>query len=149
MITETSIDIGAPAATVWRVFADVERWPTWTESVTAVEPLDGSDLAVGRRFALRQPGMPRLVWEIASLDPGRGWVWSQSSPGARTTAFHEVVALDDGRTRVRQGVDQRGPLGMLVGLAMRRTSRRFLRMEAEGLRARAEALHHGRDAAAS
>jgi len=48
------------------------------------------------------------------------------------------VPLGPERTLVRQRVDQRGPLGTLVGALMRGTTRRYLAMEAEGLKARCE-----------
>ena len=62
MITERSIEIEAPAAVVWSVFTDAERWPEWTASVDSVVALDGPGIAVGRRFEIKQPRFPRLVW---------------------------------------------------------------------------------------
>lgn len=141
MNTETSIGIDAPAGVVWRVFTDVERWPEWTASVTRIVPLDGPAIEVGRRFEITQPRLPKLVWEVTEVEPGRGWTWVQRSPGGTTLARHEVIAQGTDRTLVRQGIDQRGPVGTLVGALMRRTTRRYLTMEAEGLKARSEAQH--------
>lgn len=149
MITETSIEIDAPTATVWDVYADVERWPAWTESVTEVTALDGAALAVGRRYAIRQPRFPRLVWEVTSVDVGRGWEWRQRSLGGTTDAHHRIEAIGDGRARVVQGVDQRGPIGIVVGVLARGLTRRYLRMESEGLKAASEARHRAAGAAAS
>ena len=61
---------------------------------------------------------------------------------ALQTHGHEVTAIPEGRTRVRQQIDQRGPVGVLVGFAMRRMTRRYLDMEAAGLKARSERLYH-------
>ena len=63
MITDCGVEIEAPAAVVWDVFSDVERWPEWTASVTRLVALDGPGLAVGKRFEIKQPRMPKLVWE--------------------------------------------------------------------------------------
>ncbi len=140
MITESSIEIEASPEVVWRVFADVERWPSWTASVRRVTPLDGSELAVGRRFEILQPRFPRLVWTVTELDAGQGWTWRQRSPGAATEALHELLALDGGRrTLVRQRIDQRGPGGVVVGLLTRGLTRRYLAMEGEGLKRASEA----------
>jgi hypothetical protein len=143
MITDASIEIDAPAAVVWDVFADVERWPTWTASVTTLRGLDGSELELGRRFEIQQPKMPRLAWEVTDLDPGRGWTWTVRSTGATTVAVHELVPLEDGRTCVRQRIDQRGALGTVVGVLLRRLTRRYLDLEGEGLKATSEARHRG------
>lgn len=148
MITDSSIEIDAPAARVWEVFTDVERWSEWTESVQRITALDGPGIAVGKRFEIKQPRMPKLVWEVTEVQPGTGWTWVQRSPGGTTVAVHEVVPKGDGRTLVRQRLEQRGPVGALVGLLMRGLTRRYLELEAHGLKARSEA-RAGHDAASA
>jgi uncharacterized membrane protein len=138
MITDCGADIDAPAAVVWDVFSDVERWPEWTASVTRLVGLDGPGLAVGKRFEIKQPRMPKLVWEVTDVTPGASWTWVQRSAGGLTVARHEVIPESDRRTRVRQELDQRGPVGALVGLFMRGMTRRYLALEADGLKARSE-----------
>jgi uncharacterized membrane protein len=139
MITDSSVEIEAPAAVVWEVFTDVERWPEWTASVERLVALDGPGIAVGKRFEIEQPRMPKLVWEVTEVDSGRSWTWRQRSPGGTTFAVHELEAQGDGRTLVRQRIDQRGPVGVLVGVLMRRLTRRYLELEAQGLKGRCEA----------
>jgi hypothetical protein len=41
---------------------------------------------------------------------------------------------------VRQEIEQRGIVGAVVGLLMRRTTKRYLELEGRGLKARAEQL---------
>jgi len=143
MITAAGIEIDAPARIVWDVFSDVERWPEWTASVTSLVGIDGPGLAVGKRFAIKQPRMPKLVWEVTEVEPGVGWTWVQRSPGGLTVAGHRVAPLPGDRTRVDQHIDQRGPVGLLVGALMRRMTRRYLQLEAEGLKARSELVSRG------
>jgi uncharacterized membrane protein len=138
VITTNSVGISAPADVVWSVFTDVERWPTWTRSVTSVEPLDGRDLEVGRRFRIRQPRLPALVWVVTAVDPGRTWTWTATSAGARTDAWHQVLPDSDAGTVVTQGIDPRGPLGVVVGVLMRGLTRRYLAWEAQGLKRASE-----------
>ena len=138
MITESSVEIAAPASIVWNVFSDVERWPEWTASVTSLAGLDGPDLAVGKRFEIKQPRLPRLVWEVTEVLPGESWTWVQRSPGGSTLARHDVVATDDGHALVRQRLEQRGPIGAVVGRLMHGTTKRYLELEAQGLKARSE-----------
>ena len=86
--------------------------------------------------------MPKLVWEVTDVTPGTSWTWVQRSPGGLTVARHDVMAEFERRTKVRQQIDQRGPVGALVGLLMRRMTRRYLELEAAGLKARSEQLRH-------
>jgi hypothetical protein len=138
MITDSSVRIAAPPSLVWEVFSDVERWPEWTASVTRLVALDGPGLAVGKRFEIKQPRMPKLVWQVTEVQSGVTWTWVQRSPGGSTSARHDVVSHDDGHTLVRQQLDQRGPLGALVGRLMRGMTKRYLELEAQGLKARSE-----------
>lgn len=140
MFTEDSIEIDAPPELVWDVFSEVERWPEWTASVTSLVGRDGPALGVGRRFAIKQPGMAKLVWKVTELDRGSSWTWVQRSPGVSVSARHDVTALPGGRTLVRQQLDQRGVLGALVGRLMTKKTKRFLELEAQGLKARSEQL---------
>jgi uncharacterized membrane protein len=140
MFNEDSVEIDAPPQLVWDVFSDVERWPEWTASVTSLVGRDGPALAVGRRFAIKQPGMQKLVWKVTEIDPGSSWTWVQRTPGVLVIARHNVSAQPGGRTLVRQQLDQRGVLGALVGRLMVKKTKRFLELEAQGLKARSEQL---------
>lgn len=139
MITECSVEIAAPAAVVWEIFSDVTRWPDWTASIERVVPLDGPEIAPGRRFVIKQPRLPNLEWRVTELVPGASWAWRQAAPGATAYAVHEVFADGPGRTLVRQSFEQRGPIGVLIGRLFAATTRRYLAMEAAGLKTASEA----------
>jgi uncharacterized protein YndB with AHSA1/START domain len=141
MITVSGVEIDAPANVVWDVFTDVERWPEWTASVTELRALDGPGIAVGKRYEIKQPRMPKLVWEVTEVEPGTSWTWVQRSPGGLTVARHDVTPKSTGGSQVRQQIDQRGPVGVLVGVFMRRMTKRYLELEAAGLKARSEQRH--------
>ena len=141
MLTEDSIEIDAPAPLVWQVFSDVEHWPDWTESVTSLVGRDGANLAVGKQFSIKQPGMSKLVWKVTEIDAGSSWTWVQRSPGVNVSARHWVIPQPDGRTLVRQELEQRGLIGALVGRLMLKKTKRFLKLEAQGLKNRSEQLH--------
>jgi hypothetical protein len=97
-----------------------------------------SSIEIGKRFRIKQPRLPDLVWEVTAVDPGVSWTWRARSPGATTLATHEVVAHGNDRTLVRQRIDQRGPIGVAVGVLMRRLTKRYLDLEARGLQASIE-----------
>ena len=133
---EKTIDISAPVASIWAVLTDVARWPEWTASMTAVEPLSEQPLRIGSRVRIRQPKLPTAVWEVTDLQPGRAFTWVNSSPGMTSTGTHEIVGTPDAPA-VRLVLEQRGPLSFLARPFLPLT-RRYVEMEAAGLKKRCE-----------
>ena len=134
------VEVAAPVERVWEVLSDIDRWSEWTESVTSARRLDEGPLRTGSRAELSQPRIPKGVWTVTDVEPGRSFTWEQSGPGVRTTAHHRLEPLPDGGTRVHLVVEQSGWLGNLVGRLYARLTDRYLATESAGLKARAESL---------
>jgi uncharacterized protein YndB with AHSA1/START domain len=132
-----TVSIAAPVRDVWAVLLDVEAWPTWTASMRAVRRLEGGALREGSRVEIRQPGFPKAVWEVTSLEPERAFTWENHSPGLRSVGHHELRAEGDG-TVVTLRLGQSGALAGVVGLLAGPRTRRFVDLEAQGLRRRCE-----------
>lgn len=132
-----SVRIDAPAATVWRVLADVGRWPEMTPTMLEVTPLDADQragvLRVGERYRVRQPRLPVTVYTVDDVVEGVGFSWASGPRRARGRAVHEIVALGDDACEVTLGVTQHG-LVAPVGWLMAGLVRRYLATEAAGLR---------------
>ena len=112
-VERASITINAPIDVVWSVFTDVERWPTWASSFTSVELIDGP------------------------MRLGAKATWTATGPGARTEASHNLTV--SGRSTVaEQSIVSSGPIGRLLSFAWRSLTRRYLAIEAEGLKQRSE-----------
>lgn len=148
MIIEDQITIDAPADVVWAVFSDVERWPEWTASVRSASMVDADTLREGVAVRMVQPRIPPMTWVVTEIEPGHAWTWTARSPGATTTATHLVDPVEEGRTRVAQRIEHRGWAGVLAGRLLRRQTRRYLRLEGEGLRRRSEEIWASRAAQA-
>jgi uncharacterized protein YndB with AHSA1/START domain len=129
--------IAAPAATAWRILADVERWPEWTPTVARVERLDDGPLGVGARVRIRQPKLFPAVWTITEWSPERNFTWAMRSPGVRVVADHAIRPGGSGCT-VELRVGYGGILGGLVARLYGGLTERYMRMEADGLRAASE-----------
>ncbi len=136
--TERVVSVAASPEVVWSVVSDVERWPEWHPACDEVRLLDSGPLRVGSRAVVRQPKLPVMTWEVTWLDPAAGFVWVARAPGALTIGGHYVTPADEGTT-LRLALDQLGPLGSLVGMAMRGLTGRYVAMEAEGIKQRSEA----------
>ncbi len=139
MHIETSVEIDAKAADIWSVLADVERWPEWTESVREVQRLDIGDLTAGSKVRLKQPRLPAMVWQVTETEPPTSFSWSASRGGVTTTAGHWVRAGQDGTVTVTMSIDQHGPMARILGLFTSGLTRRYLDLEAQGLKRRCEA----------
>jgi uncharacterized membrane protein len=140
MRIEHSVDVDAPPDVLWMVLMDVEAWPALTPSMTSVEKLEPGPLKVGSRVNIKQPRLPLTEWTVTELVDNERFTWETSSPGMKVSAIHEVSAPDVGQCVLTLAVDQSGPLGPLVGLLSRAMTRRYLGLEARGLKVRAETL---------
>ena len=135
---ETLIEIAASPELIWSTLSDVERWPEWTRSVSEVERADAGDFGVGSRVRVKQPGMPRLVWEVTEYEPGEVFSWASKVPGATTTGGHRLTPAPGDNVTVTLTLDQEGFLAPLVWLLTGSRSHRYVQMEADGLKRRCE-----------
>ena len=123
--------VPADSSRLWDLVSDVEHWDRMLPSVSEVTRIEGTGpVGVGDRFELRQPGMPRAVYEITGWRPGRGFTWEASSPGIRTTASHELTPQRGG-TLVRLGVDWSGPFAPIARLVYRGKVHALVGLEAD------------------
>jgi uncharacterized membrane protein len=132
------VEIQEPPEQVWAVMRDIERWPEWTPSVTSIQRLELGPLTVGSQALIRQPGLPPAKWTVTEADEaGRSFAWVSGFPGARVTAKHSVVASTGG-SRATLSLRFSGIFGWLVGQMTADINRRYLALEAEGLKKRTE-----------
>jgi uncharacterized membrane protein len=138
MRIENTISIEAPVDRVWELTLDVESWPRHTPTMTAIERLDSSPLAVGSRARIKQPAQPTRVWTVTALEPGRRFAWTTRAMGTTMTGSHMLDPGPDGTTIQTLTVDIEGPLGRLVGALVRRPIAKALSAENEGFKQAAE-----------
>ncbi len=131
------IDVDAPAEEVWRAMIDVTTWPTWTGSMDDVTVLDPGPLREGSSARVSQPRLPVTVWTVSELTPGRSFSWRSRRPGVRTVAEHDIRPDGEG-CAVTLVVRQSGPLAGVSARLFGGLVRRYMRMEAEGLKRRVE-----------
>ena len=129
---ETTRHIAAPTQSVWEVLFDVARWPEWTPTIDSVGRLDEGPFQVGSRARVRQPKLPRALWEVTEVEDGRSFTWVAKGPGVKTIARHEVVP-DASGSKVTLSIEQTGPMGAVAGGMWGRLTQRYIELEAESL----------------
>ena len=130
MIHATARSAASPDR-LWSLASDVERWGERLPTVTSVRPLGSGPIGVGSRFEVRQPGLPKAVWEVTDWQhQGRSFTWVSTSPGIRSAAVHSVQ--DDGAgSRLDLSLAWSGPLAPVLGLLIGRKARGMVELEAE------------------
>lgn len=124
----------APADRLWEVMADVRRWPQWLPTVDAVTPLDPSRPdEVGASYTVEQPGLPRAVWTITEIEPGRSFTWESAQPGIRSVGTHVLRPGPAGSTTIELGIAWSGVLAPLLRLVVGRKAEDYVTREAEAL----------------
>ena len=76
---------------------------------------------------------------MSAVEPEHSFVWQTGVPGVRTVAGHRVEATESNGTHVTLSLSWSGPLAPLIGLLYGKQSRRYVEMEAQGLKQRCEA----------
>jgi hypothetical protein len=122
---------------VWVILADVERWPEWTSSVTRIEKLNSRPLGLGSRVRIHQPKLRPAVWVVTDWEPESHFVWEAAGQGVSLVGSHVLKACEEG-CEVTLGLRFDGWLGGLVALLKGRIAKRYVRREAEGLKARSQ-----------
>jgi hypothetical protein len=115
---------------LWSIASDVERWADRLPTVTSVRPLGKDPIAVGSRYEVRQPGLPKAVWEVTEWRPGRSFTWVSTSPGIRSTAVHAVKDQGSG-SQLDLSLEWAGPLAHVLELFIGRRARGMVETEAE------------------
>jgi hypothetical protein len=131
-----SVDINTPVDRVFEVMADTGRWHEWTPSVTSIKLLDSGAFRVGARAMIRQPKLPPALWKITAMD-ANSFTWENRAPGIRVIAHHYAESTSKG-ARATLSLRYEGFLAKLLALLTRGITRRYLWMEATGLKARSE-----------
>ena len=136
---EQTIEIAAQADRVWDVMSDVERWPEWTASVRSAQLLDGGGLWPGQRARLRQPRVPVVIWTVERVDHGQSFVWRSDTTGLSSLGEHTVEPKGSGSSQAVVRLTHSGALAGPARLIFGGLIRRYVRLEAEGLKRAVEA----------
>ena len=134
-----TIQIDAPAMTVWAILTDLNSYPDWNPLFREAS----GQIAVGSRISLRtvHPANGRLMTvkpKITVADPGAELRWTSSLPGIISGEHSFTLTQAGGGTRLVQAETFRGLLVPLSGRTLARSDVSFQGLN-EAIKKRAEA----------
>ncbi len=130
-----AVHINAPPERVWRVMADVERWPEFAPQFKTIKWKDQGPLTLGKTATVTPKGFFGAPWTVVEYTEGRSFTWDANMlPGVHLSGGHVVEAEGDG-TRVTLSLKASGPMWMLLAPALARIFRRNVQQEGEGMKA--------------
>lgn len=71
---DSTREIASPAPVVWALLANLEHWPAWGTTVTAVDPAVGT-VSLGLTGRVRTVLGVWLPFEITEMVEGESWGW--------------------------------------------------------------------------
>lgn len=110
---EHSVETSARAQAVWRLWADVERWPEWNAGVERIE-LRGP-FAVGSTILMTPPGDEPVELRIAETVEPERFVDEADGGDFVVRTTHRVEAVGDERSRITYRMEITGPAAETVG----------------------------------
>jgi hypothetical protein len=131
LVVTGAADTAIPAADLWAVWADLERWPLWSPLHRSVTWASGAGLAAGSAFEqhidLGFPiGTTTEHVTIDVLEPARRVAWAGDSNGVRSCHLWSFTPALDGGAHVSNVEAFTGiPVAMLRPLVAHRWQRLF------------------------
>jgi hypothetical protein len=131
LVVSGAADTAVPAAVVWAMWADLERWPAWSPLHRSVTRASTAELAAGATFdqqlSLGFPiGTTSQHVTIDLLEPARRASWSGDSNGIKSCHLWSFTPSPDGGTHVSNVEVFAGvTAAMLRPLVARRWNRQF------------------------
>jgi uncharacterized membrane protein len=139
MTVQASVKIDASVEHVWSQLIDVEGWPNSTASITSVQRLDDGPLRPGSRARIKQPKLPGMVWTVTDLQRLRSFTWEAVSPGVTTIGIHSITPNPSSGVTLTLAIQRRGLLAPMVDALTDGLTRKYVTMEANGMKRVCEA----------
>ena len=111
--TEHSIETSAAPEEVWRLWADVSRWPEWNRDIERIE-LRGP-FAAGSRILMTPIGEEPIELRIAEAVEPERFVDEAELGEIVVRTIHRVERLDGERARLSYRMEITGPAADTLG----------------------------------
>ncbi len=159
MSQAAEVTITASPTQVWRVLADVEAWPSWSPSVTAVvsevtsvpttsaepaseemtsEEMTSDVLGEQSAYRVEQPPLPLALWTITHWRPEQAFTWQTRGASSLLSATFTLTA-HGATTHVTHDLQWSGPMAWMARATYGPVSLRYADQHLTALARRCEA----------
>jgi Polyketide cyclase / dehydrase and lipid transport len=114
--SEHSMETTVAPEAIWRLWADVERWPQWNADIERIE-LRGP-FAPGATIAMTPRGAETVELRIAEAVEGEMFVDEADLEGTVIRTLHRIERVDGDRSRVVYRLEATGPAAEQLGPAI-------------------------------
>ena len=108
--------VTAPVAAVWRLFEDVEGWPTWNAGIESIA-IDGP-FANGTAFVMKTPGQDAFTSRLVDVVPQRRFTDETVVGEVCVRVEHGVEPASGGQSRITYTATVSGPGAEEIGAAV-------------------------------
>lgn len=92
--THSKLYTGVKKETVWRIWTDINSWPTWHDDLDSCT-IEGS-FKVGNHFMLKPKGMSPVKIMLTEINEGKSFTDSTSFFGAKMYDTHTLEEKPEG-----------------------------------------------------
>lgn len=111
--SEHSIETNAAPKAIWRLWADVERWPVWNGDIERIDLV--GPFAVGSKIVMTPIGQEPVELRIAEAVEPKLFVDEADFGDVVVRTAHRVDQLDEQRSRVTYRMEITGPAAGTLG----------------------------------
>ena len=109
----TSVETSASPEKVWRVWSDMSTWGEWNPNVSTMDWTGG--FVSGSTGVMNTRAGQHHKMQLVEVQPGRAFALLTAVVPGTSFRFNCRIEPDDGKTRISQHVEVKGPLGPVLG----------------------------------
>jgi uncharacterized protein YndB with AHSA1/START domain len=111
--TEHSVETGAAPERIWRLWADVARWPEWNADIERIELV--GPFAAGSRIVMTPGGQEAIELRVAEAAEPELFVDEADFGDVIVRTTHRVERVADDRSQITYGMEITGPQADALG----------------------------------
>ncbi len=109
----TSVETTASPDKVWKIWSDMSTWGEWNPNVSTMDWQGG--FQSGTTGVMNTRAGQHHKMRLLDVTPGRGFALETSVVPGTTFRFNCRIETADGKTKIGQYVQVKGPLGPIMG----------------------------------